>query len=83
MPDIAMCEGGKCTAKHLCYRYVAEPSYYQSYFANPPFKDNKCEFFWGEQSVKFWEDITKKNNELKLPNQKKETYAKNSNATID
>ena len=57
MPDIAMCSGGDCKAKHLCYRYTATPDYYQSYFANPPIRDNKCEFFWGEHSIKFWEEI--------------------------
>ena len=65
MPDIAMCFGDNCPAKELCYRYTAKADEYQSYFANPPFNNNKCEFFWGEQSVNFWEEITKNKEEQK------------------
>ena len=50
MPDITMCQGGKCTIKEECYRYKAKPSEYrQSYFAEPPFKKKmdgtSCEYF--------------------------------------
>lgn len=46
MPDITMCKGGKCPLKEDCYRYKAKPSpYRQTYFAKPPYKEDKCEYF--------------------------------------
>lgn len=48
MPDITMCEGTNCPKKETCYRYKATPGKYrQSYFANPPIKDDgSCEHYW-------------------------------------
>lgn len=47
MPDIAMCSGGECPIKDNCWRYMAPPDRYQSYFAPPPFKEKEgCEYFW-------------------------------------
>lgn len=43
-PDISLCIGGLCPLKEKCYRYLAKPSEYQSYFADPPFVKNKCEY---------------------------------------
>lgn len=50
MPDITMCNGGKCPLKEKCYRYLATPSKYrQSYFVTPPFETNNeetvCSYF--------------------------------------
>lgn len=47
MADITMCKGGDCPLKEQCYRYKATMSFYQSYFVEPPFKDGKCDMFWG------------------------------------
>ena len=66
MPDITMCSGKNCPVKEKCYRYTAEASDYQSYFMNPPYKDGKCDHYWGDDSQSIWEqllDITKNNDE--------------------
>lgn len=31
MPDITICVNKKCKKRNICYRYVAEPSLFQSY----------------------------------------------------
>ena len=31
MPDISLCQNEECYRKDTCYRYIAEPSYRQSY----------------------------------------------------
>ena len=47
MPDISMCLGGKCKLKENCYRFKAKPSEYrQSYLAKPPFKDDRCDYYY-------------------------------------
>ncbi len=47
MADITMCKGENCKLKHNCYRFKANPSKYrQSYFLTPPFKGNKCKYYW-------------------------------------
>ncbi|NBW33717.1 MAG: hypothetical protein EBR30_01530 [Cytophagia bacterium] len=44
-----MCPGGDCSLKDKCYRYTAPADEdYQMYFVNPPYKDNDCEYFWGD-----------------------------------
>ena len=52
MPDISMCSGQNCPLKETCYRYKATPSKFrQSYFMNPPFKeDGTC-----EHHMKIWD----------------------------
>jgi hypothetical protein len=48
-PDIAKCWGTDCPYKETCYRYTSKPSeYMQSYFSVPPFKDGKCDMYWGD-----------------------------------
>jgi hypothetical protein len=62
MPDISMCKGGNCPHKEKCYRFMAEPSYYQTYFAEPPNKGDKCDYYWGENAQSIWlqlEEIVK------------------------
>ena len=46
MPDITMCSGENCPLRAACYRHTAKPNRYQSWFAVPPIKDGKCEYFW-------------------------------------
>jgi hypothetical protein len=46
MSDISMCSGKDCPLKKKCYRYTAPQSDYQSWFNNPPIKDNECDYFW-------------------------------------
>jgi len=46
MPDITMCHGLECPKKEKCYRYKAIPGMMQSYFTNPPYKENECDNFW-------------------------------------
>lgn len=51
MPDITMCGSEQCGLKETCYRNPAsgtEPSEYrQSWFVEPPIKDNGfCHYYW-------------------------------------
>lgn len=49
MPDITMCSGEGCPLKESCHRFTAKPNEYrQSYFVDPPIKDSKCEYYWGD-----------------------------------
>ena len=47
MPDITKCEGGNCPLKNNCYRYISADSMRQAYFIGTPYKDGKCDMFWG------------------------------------
>jgi hypothetical protein len=59
MPDITMCEGTHCPIKENCYRYTAKPNEYrQSYFVTPPYKDGKCEHYWGEAQESILQQLT-------------------------
>ena len=46
MADITMCNGNKCEKKNTCYRFLATPSDWQSYFTETPVKDDKCDYYW-------------------------------------
>ena len=48
MPDITMCDGGKCPKKDGCYRHTAKPcDWRQSYFEKPPWdEDGECIYYW-------------------------------------
>lgn len=47
MADITMCKGEGCPFKNNCYRYKAKANEYrQSFFVEPPIKNNKCDFYW-------------------------------------
>jgi hypothetical protein len=62
-PDITMCRGTGCPFKEGCYRYTAKPGDYQSFWITPPFKDGKCEMYWGDLQSEIWKqlkDIVKK-----------------------
>lgn len=50
--DITKCKGKDCPLKESCYRFTAkEDKVNQSYFAEPPIKDNQCEMYWGESTT--------------------------------
>lgn len=59
MSDITMCYGGDCLHKEKCHRFTATADeYYQSYFLEPPIdKDNRCNYYWGEQSESIWKQL--------------------------
>ena len=59
MSDITMCEGTNCPHKEKCYRFTAKPSEYQYYFIEPPIKDGKCEYYWGENAQSVWNQLKK------------------------
>jgi hypothetical protein len=60
MSDIAMCKGTGCPVKEQCYRFTAKPNEFrQSYFVEVPFKDGKCEMFWGGVQDNILEDLIK------------------------
>ncbi len=45
--DITKCKGDGCPLKDKCFRHTAPANeYWQSYFVNPPYKDNTCEYYW-------------------------------------
>lgn len=39
MPDISMCQGGRCRLRLMCFRHRVIPSTRQSIYAQPPFDD--------------------------------------------
>lgn len=57
MPDISMCKGTDCPHKENCYRFTAKPSEYQSYFAEPPIEDGKCDYYWGDNAQSIWKRL--------------------------
>jgi hypothetical protein len=58
MPDITMCKGTNCPYKESCYRFTATPNeFMQSYFIEPPFKDNYCEMYWGDTQHEIWNQL--------------------------
>ena len=53
MPDITMCKGDNCPSKQTCYRFLATPSEYQSYFyPTPTIVDKKCDEYWDTRPIK-------------------------------
>ena len=53
-----MCEGYNCLKKETCVRYKGEPNpYRQSYFAEDPRIDDKCEYYW---EIKVGTSLTEK-----------------------
>jgi hypothetical protein len=51
MPDITMCSGIECPLKETCYRYLAKPSFYQSYFFTAPYDKEyeSCGHYWEDK----------------------------------
>ena len=65
-PDITMCVGTNCPHKEKCYRYTAKPcEHWQAYFTEPPFKDGKCDMYWGKNSESVWNQLKDIVNEQK------------------
>ena len=58
MPDITMCVGDECPIKEKCYRFMAKPSEYQYYFMEAPYRDGKCEHYWGEAQESILQQLT-------------------------
>jgi len=56
-PDITMCPGTNCPQKEKCYRFTAKPSDYQSWFMKPPIEDGKCDYYWGENAERIWDQL--------------------------
>ena len=48
--DITMCKGTNCHLKEQCYRFTANRSMLQYYFATPPIKNGKCSHFWDNKN---------------------------------
>ncbi len=45
MPDIAMCRGEGCADRSECYRAMADPSGWQTWFAETRGTDKDCGYF--------------------------------------
>ena len=45
MPDITMCINEGCDKKYFCYRYMTQPSLFQSVSNFGLYKD-ECDYFW-------------------------------------
>jgi hypothetical protein len=45
MTTLTMCTGSGCSLRRKCYRHLAIPDRLQSYFAMPPWVEDKCEKF--------------------------------------
>jgi hypothetical protein len=55
MADIAKCTGENCPHKENCYRFTVPASeIYQTYIAEPPIKDGKCDYYWGKNGEAIW-----------------------------
>lgn len=67
MADITKCTGLDCPFKDHCYRYTAEKGHYQTYFANPPIKDGKCDMYWGENAQSIWQQLQNIINGKEMP----------------
>jgi hypothetical protein len=53
-----MCRGTNCPAKESCYRFTATPNEFrQSYFMEPPIKDGKCDYYWGDTQHEIWNQL--------------------------
>ena len=57
MTDITKCKGSNCPVKEKCYRFTAWADEYQSYFVDPPIKDGKCEYYWGENANNIFNEL--------------------------
>ena len=57
MPDITMCPGTNCPHKETCYRFTAWIGEYQSWFIEAPIKDDKCDYYWGENAERIWNQL--------------------------
>lgn len=49
MADITKCYGKDCPIKDNCYRFTAPASFFQYFFIEVPYKEDKCEHFWDNE----------------------------------
>jgi hypothetical protein len=57
MADISKCKGTDCPIKEKCRRYTAPSGIRQSWFAEVPLKDGKCDFYWGDNSEAIFSEL--------------------------
>jgi hypothetical protein len=62
MPDITMCLDHNCKQNKTCFRYLAKPSQYQSYFVGSPKVDNYCNHYWENLSQQITQALEKEHN---------------------
>jgi len=65
MPDISMCRNIFCPLKDSCYRYLAEPGFFQSYASFKPDEKGNCDFYWPieiDESKEIKNDNTRNSN---------------------
>lgn len=60
MVDLAMCKNEDCPVKKSCYRYLAKPDSYQSYFTGIKATEEGCDVYWKVSSE---EEVNKLNRE--------------------
>ena len=53
------CSGFNCPLKDNCKRYNAISGDWEYYFTEPPYKDGKCDFFWGAESESILNQLKK------------------------
>ena len=63
MADITKCSGEGCPIKENCKRFTAIESMMQSYFVEPPFKNNECEMYWGDNAETIFNQLKEITNE--------------------
>ncbi len=72
MPDITMCRGYSCTARLNCYRHVATPGPWQSFFAQDPRNpDGTCDDYWGSPKFEPKKTVTEAQEKPRAKRKKK------------
>jgi hypothetical protein len=63
MADITMCQNEDCPVKDTCFRYLATPSQYQSFYVFDKDTKEPCDWYWEctddkelEQFNRMWRD---------------------------
>ncbi len=71
MVDISMCSGKGCSRKKDCFRFTATANKYrQSYFAEPPAKENgvNCDYFMSNKNLgEIFDEAMKKEGFKRIP----------------
>lgn len=61
MADYTMCQADGCLLSLNCKRFTAEPSEYQSYFTDAPYRvvngTTECNMFWGDIQNSIFEQL--------------------------
>lgn len=59
MPDITQCADDECPRHKNCYRYMATPDEFQSFFGERVMnEDGSCDYYWS---------LAEQNGEVELP----------------